>query len=176
MELEEEDGRRLVGLLEVDLGTMSRRRLRAKARGYADYDRAGAWRERHEFCPALLFATIASRRGLAFLEALADERGDDYAPFAYACGLAREPARAVSEPVWRATGGGAFDLLAALRDARRPYDEERARFEEARRRERRRHERLLSDPAALREQLPRSQPVPPPRLDGRERTAIELLL
>jgi Replication-relaxation len=172
----EEDGRRLVGLLEVDLGTMSRRRLRAKARGYADYARAGGWRERHDFCPALLFATIATRRGRAFLEALASELGGDRTLHAYSCGLAREPARAVSEPVWRAIGGEALDLLAALRDARPPYYEERARFEEARRRERRKRERLLSDPAALREQLRGSHPGPPPALDGRERAAIELLV
>lgn len=86
--LDDEGGRRLVGLPEVDLGTMSHRRLRSKAFGYLDYAHVVAWSERHDFCPALLLATIAPRRALAFLGALEDqlERGPDL--LACACGLA----------------------------------------------------------------------------------------
>ena len=177
IELDDQDGRRLVGFLEVDLGTMSHRRLRAKARGYADYAHAEAWLERHDFCPALLFATIAERRATTFLDVLASEleRGVDL--FAWACGLARESARAVTEPVWRTTGGERpLALVAALAEARRPYDEEQAELERARRHRREERRRLLSDPAALREHLRHRRRGMPPGLDDRERAAIELLL
>lgn len=124
-----------------------------------------------------LFATLAERRGVAFLEVLLGELDRDGELPAYACGLAHEPERTAIEPVWRAAGGGApLDLIAALREARRPYDEERARFEEARRRERAERERLLSDPAALHEHLRRARRGLPSQLDDPERTAIELLL
>ena len=100
---------------------MSRRRLRAKARGYADYARARAWRERHVFCPALLFATIAEPRAAAFLDLLGDELEEHAALVVCACGLAREPDRAVVEQVWQtAANGGPLDLVVALREARRP--------------------------------------------------------
>lgn len=177
LELVDDDGRRLVGLLEVDLGTMSHRRLRAKARGYAGYAHVRGWRERHHFCPALLFATVAEPRALAFLNALEAELEDDAELFACACGLAREPERAVAAPVWQtANDAEPLDLVVALRDARRPYDEERARREEARQRERHERERLLRDPAALRDHLRRQRLSVPERLGDPTRTAIELLL
>jgi hypothetical protein len=177
IEFEDEGGRRLIGLLEVDLGTMSHRRLRAKARGYADYARAGAWRERHEFCPALVFATVAERRALAFLTALEQELEDGSELRACACGLVREPGRAVAEPIWRLLGGTeAVELIEALREARRPYDEERVRVEELRRRQQAERERLRSDPAALRAHLRRERRGLPERLDDPVATALELLL
>jgi hypothetical protein len=176
-ELEDDDGRRLVGLLEVDLGTMSHRRLRAKARGYADYAHASAWRERHDFCPALLFATVAEPRAAAFLDLLTDELKEYATLFACACGLVREPGRAVVEPVWQTAGDGRpLDLVVALREARRPYDEEHARLEEVRRREREERERLLRDSVALRDYLHRQRLSTPELLGDPTRTAIEFLL
>jgi Replication-relaxation len=177
VELKDEDGRRLVALLEVDLGTMSRRRLRAKARGYADYDRVAAWREHHEFWPMLAFATVAEPRALAFLAALEDELERSSELRACACALVREPARAVSEPVWDLLGGsGRIDLVAALREARRPYDEEQTRLEERRRREQAERERLRRDPEALQAHLRNERRGLPARLGEPWRTAVELLL
>ncbi|MGH8572019.1 MAG: replication-relaxation family protein, partial [Gammaproteobacteria bacterium] len=177
IELEGEDERRLVGLLEVDLGTMSHRRLRAKARGYADYARVGVWRERHDFCPALVFATIAERRALAFLDALEEELGAESELLACACGLAREPERAVAESVWQLLGSTEpVELIGALCEARRPYDEERARLEELRQRDQAERERLRSDPIALRTYLRLQRLGLSERLGEPVRTALELLL
>lgn len=177
VELEDASGKGLVGLLEVDLGTMSRRRLRAKARGYADYVRAGAWRERHEFCPALAFATVAERRARAFLALLGEELGDESDLLACASGLALEPVRAVAEPAWQLVGGGEpVELLEALREARRPYDEERAWLDELHRREQAERERLRRDPEALRAHLRRKRRGLPERLEEPVRTAVEQLL
>lgn len=177
IEFQDRDRRRLMGFLEIDLGTMSHRRLRAKARGYAEYAGARAWRERHDFCPALLFATIVERRAVAFLDALAAELEDDAELFACACGLVGEPERAVAEPDWRTTGGtDPLDLVAALREGRRPYDEEQARWERRRQREGEECERLLSNPAALRDHLHRGRRGVPEGLDDPAQTAIELLL
>lgn len=177
LELEDEDRRQLVGLLEVDLGTMSRRRLRAKARGYADYERVGSWRERHEFCPALVFATVTGPRALAFLTALDEELQRSSELRACACALAREPARAVSAPAWHLLGGSErVELVEALRAARRPHDEERARLEERRRRDRAAGECLRRDPAALRAHLRGQRRGLPDGIDDPSRTAVELLL
>lgn len=177
IELDGEDRRRLVGMLEVDLGTMSHRRLRAKARGYADYARAGAWRERHEFCPALLFATIAERRALAFLTALEDELDSGSEICAAACDLVHDPGRAVAERRWHPLGGGeSVGLVEAVRAARRPYDEERAHAEEQRQREEAERERLLRDPAALRSHLRGERRWLPERLGEPVKTALDLLL
>lgn len=177
IELEQQDGCRLVGLLEIDLGTMSHRRLRSKARGYADYARARAWAERHEFCPALLFATITPRRAIAFLDSLSRELERESELLGCACAFAREPEHAVAERVWHLLGaGGPVDLVEALREARRPYDEQQARCAELRRREHAARERLLSDPAALRSHLRRQRCALPERLDGPARTAVKLLL
>ena len=44
IQLAEADGRRLIGLVELDLGTMSNRQLKAKAKGYGDYVSLGGWR------------------------------------------------------------------------------------------------------------------------------------
>lgn len=55
IQLAEADGRRLTGLVELDLGTMSNRQLKAKAEGYGEYVRLDGWRMRNEFLPAAPF-------------------------------------------------------------------------------------------------------------------------
>ena len=151
---------------------MSHRRLRTKATGYADYARVEAWRERHDFCPALLFGTIARRRALAFLAALERELDDSSELLACACGLARDPGRAVSEPAWRLGTDEPADLVEALREARRPYDAEQARCERRRRREAAERERLRRDPVAFRLHLRRQARGIPERLGEPTRTAL----
>ncbi len=108
IDLDDKDGRQLLAFVELDLGTMSRPRLRVKAAGYAAYVYERAWGQRHPFCPALLFLTTGEARALAFLKVLASElarlgrgrwqRDEQERWFAAAaCAHAHEPARALSE-------------------------------------------------------------------------------
>ncbi len=158
--LRDEDGRLLVCQVEVDLGTMSRTRLRAKAKGYAAYASREAWTERHYWCPALLFATTSRIRARAFLELLAAELPEPpcYSPgermVAAACEKATDLSTAVSERCWRSLDGREdLELVECLELARRPYDRHQAEQQARERAEQQEHERLLADPAALRDHL-----------------------
>jgi hypothetical protein len=62
IEISDADGGSLLAFIELDMGSMSHRRLKTKAAGYAEYVKAEAWRERHRFCPALLFVTTTEKR------------------------------------------------------------------------------------------------------------------
>lgn len=157
IEVADADGRALCAFLELDMGTMSHRRLKQKAAGYAEYAKAKAWRERHGFCPALLFLTTTEKRARSFLAAMGRELGPEAMLLTCACELARRPERIASEPRWLldAEDEEAVDLLAALREARRPHDEALAGAEAQRRCEEAERERLRTDPEALREHLHR---------------------
>jgi hypothetical protein len=148
----EADGRRLFGFVELDLGTMSHRQLKAKAAGYGEYARLEAWRHRNPFCPALLFITTSEKRARSFLAASDREIG---ARMLVACiGLARDLRRCVVAPEWMVGDGEqTTDLLGILRAARRPYDEAKARDDAERRDEEAERDRLRSDPEALAERL-----------------------
>jgi hypothetical protein len=160
IEIADTDGHTISALVELDMGTMSRRRLKTKAAGYAEYARADAWREHHPFCPALLFVTTTEKRARSFVASMLKELGRDALLLTCACDLARRRTCIPTEPRWLLSadeGEGAVDLLTALREARRPYDEEVARRETLRREKEAEAERLRSDPAALRDHL-RSRP------------------
>lgn len=155
-----DDERLLVCHAEVDLGTMSRTRLRAKAKGYAAYASREAWAERHWWCRALLFATTSETRARAFLELLAAELSEpsrysqDERMVAVACEKATDMAAAVSEHCWRDLDGREdLELSECLQLARRPYDRQQAEHEARERAEQQERERLLGDPTALREHL-----------------------
>jgi hypothetical protein len=152
IDVAEADGRRLLGFVELDLGTMSHRQLKAKAAGYGEYARLEAWRHRNPFCPALLFITTSEKRARSFLAASDREIG---ARMLVACvGLARDLRRCVLAPEWMVgENEQATDLLGILRAARRPYDEEEAREDAQRREEEAERDRLRSDPEALAERL-----------------------
>ena len=152
-----DSGHALLAFIELDMGTMSHRRLKQKAAGYAEYAKAEAWRERHRFCPALLFLTTTEKRARSFLAAIQRELGRDALLLTCGCDLARRIESCATEPRWLfdAEDAEAVDLPAALREARRPYDEERERWEAQRREEDAERERLRSDPEALRDQLRR---------------------
>jgi hypothetical protein len=153
IDVAEADGRRLFGFVELDLGTMSHRQLKAKAAGYGGYARVEAWRHRNPFCPALLFITTSEKRARSFLAA--SKREIDRNRMLVACvGLARDLRRCIVAPEWMVGDGEqASDLLGVLRAARRPYDEEEVREEAQRREDEAERDRLRSDPEALAERL-----------------------
>jgi hypothetical protein len=135
---------------------MSSRRLKQKAAGYADYARAEAWRERHRFCPALLFLTKTGKRARSFLGAMEKELGRDALLLTCASDLARRPERCATDRRWLLSFDGGerpVELPAALREARRPFEEAEAEAEAGRRREEAERDRLHSDPEALRSHL-----------------------
>jgi hypothetical protein len=155
VEIADADGGSLLAFVELDMGTMSHRRLKQKATGYAEYAKAEAWRERHRFCPALLFVTTTEKRARAFLAAMRRELERDALLLTCACDFARRLPCCATEARWLidAEGEQGVDLLAALREARRPYDEELARDDAQRREGEAKRERLRSDPEALRAHL-----------------------
>ncbi len=151
-----DDGGSLLAFIELDMGSMSHRRLKTKAAGYAEYVKAEAWRERHRFCPALLFVTTTEKRARSFLAAMAKEAGRDSLLLTCACDLVRRLSHFASEDRWLLSvdeGKRAADLLNTLRESRRPFDEEQERMESERHREDAECERLRSDPEALRSHL-----------------------
>lgn len=155
IEIADRDGGPLLAFIELDMGTMSHRRLKQKAAGYAEYAKAEAWRERHQFCPALLFLTTTEKRARSFLAAMHKDLGRDALLLTCACDLARRLERIATEPGWLLSSEDeeAVDLVAALREARRPWDEERDRIAAQRREDDAERERLRSDPEALRDHL-----------------------
>jgi hypothetical protein len=155
IEIADAEGHELCAFVELDRGTMSHRQLKRKAAGYAEYDQADAWRERHRFCPALLFITTTEKRARSFLAAMRKQCEREPALYTCACDLARELRRCATEPRWLFDDRDerAFGLLPVLREARRPYDEELARAEAEQREKEDERKRLRSNPEALREHL-----------------------
>ena len=152
IQIGEADGRILLGLVELDLGTMSARQLKAKAEGYGEYAKLEGWRQRNEYCPPLLFITTSEKRARSFL-AICGRAVDQQRMLVAATGLARDIDRSLVAPKWLAGEDESGDLIAVLRGARRPYDEARQREEAEQREKDAERERLRSDPAALREHL-----------------------
>jgi len=152
IQIADADGKRLIGFVELDLGTMSHRQLKAKAAGYGEYAQLEAWRQRNAYCPPLLFITTSEKRARSFLTVSDREIG---ARMLVACvGLARDLRRCAVAPEWMVSDGErTTDLLSILRAARRPYDEEEAREEIQRCEEEAQRDRLRSDPESLAERL-----------------------
>lgn len=152
IQIEETDGRVLLALVELDLGTMSARQLKAKAEGYGEYVEREGWRQRNPYCPPLLFLTTSEKRARSFL-ATCGRTVDRRQMLVAATALARDIGHSLSAREWLAGEREGADLLAVLRGARRPYDEVLKQEEAERREEDAERERLRSDPAALREHL-----------------------
>lgn len=152
IQIAEADGRILLGLVELDLGTMSARQLKAKAEGYGEYTKLEGWRQRNEYCPPLLFITTSEKRARSFL-ATCRRTADQRRMLVAANALARDIRRALVEAEWWAGDEEGADLLAVLRGAREPYDELCEQEEAKRREEDAERERLRSDPGALRKHL-----------------------
>ncbi len=152
IQIAEADGRVLLGLVELDLGTMSARQLKAKAEGYGEYARLEGWRQRNVYCPPLLFITTSEKRARSFL-VTCRQTVDQRQMLVAATALARDMGRSLVESEWLAGDEERGDLLAVLRGARRPYDETCEQQEAERREEDAEREQLRSDPAALRKHL-----------------------
>jgi hypothetical protein len=153
IQITDTDAKGLIGLVELDLGTMSHRQLKAKAAGYGEYVQRRAWRQRNAYCPPLLFITTSEKRARSFFAA-ADREIDSFRMLVACVGLARDLRRCVAAPEWMVgEGEQRVDLLGILRAARRPHDEAREREEAERREEEAERERLRSDPEALAERL-----------------------
>jgi hypothetical protein len=158
----DEHDRELWAFVELDLGTMSHTRLRAKAELYAAYAASDAWRKHHLFLPALLFLTTTDIRAHKFLKALA--RALSYGPrrhgrrtfVAGAAGIVWTPQQLLAEPCLADldghTGLGLFDVLDT---ARAPYGQALARELEQREAEEEQQRVLREDPEAMREHLRR---------------------
>ncbi|HEX6456822.1 MAG TPA: replication-relaxation family protein [Solirubrobacterales bacterium] len=152
IQITEADGRVLLALVELDLGTMSTRQLKAKAEGYGEYVEREGWRQRNSYCPPLLFLTTSEKRARSFL-ATCRRTVDPSRMLVAATPLARDIGRSLAAREWLAGEREGVDLPAVLRGARRPYDEVLKLEEEERRERDAERERLRSDPAALREHL-----------------------
>ena len=164
VEMIDEEGLPLLGFVELDMGTMSHRQLKKKAEGYAAYAEAEAWVDRHPYPPALLFATTTERRAGAFLAAIRRASKSHTQWLTAASDLGRRLDRFAVAPRWLIDerDEGVVDFLGALREARRPFDEERRR--------------LRSDPRALRAHLRRwsDREWGLGRIDRSTATAIQL--
>jgi hypothetical protein len=152
IQIEETDGRVLFAMVELDLGTMSARQLKAKAEGYGEYVEREGRRQRNPYCPPLLFLTTSEKRARSFL-ATCRRAVDQRQMLVAATPLARDIGRSLREREWLAGEKEGVDLLSVLRGARRPYDEVLRQEEEERRERDAERERLRSDPAVLREHL-----------------------
>ncbi len=132
LELRDRADRLLLAHVELDRGTMSIPRLRAKAAGYAAYWFAGPWSETYPFCPALLFLTTTEARARSVLAALGDaarRAGRDFfredpSPAVSACAMVHDPARALIEACWHQLAREARCTLGeCLVAARAPFDQ-----------------------------------------------------
>ena len=157
IEIADQDGQPLAAFVELDLGSMSHRRLAQKAAGYADYEQAKAWQQRHPFCPALLFITTTESRARSFLAAMRKQIGRESLLLTCGCDLARKLEHCAVDQCWLLNDQdeGMTDLLGALMEARRPFDEWKERQAVQRREEEEERERLRSDPEAFRAHLAR---------------------
>jgi hypothetical protein len=152
IQIADADGRVLLGLVELDLGTMSARQLKAKAEGYGEYVEREGWEKRNAYCPPLLFITTSEKRARSFL-ATCRRTVDQRQMLVAATALARDIGHSLLARQWLAGEREGVDLLAVLHGARRPYDEILKQEEEKRSEDDAECERLRSDPAALREHL-----------------------
>lgn len=162
--LTDPQGRKLSAFVEIDLGTMSHTRLRAKADLYAAYASSDAWRERHPFLPALLFLTTTDIRAARFLKALA--RSLSYGPrrhgrrafVAGGAGIAWTPHRLLAEPCLADLDGETrLTLLDILNAAREPHEQALAYRREQQEAKDEEHRHLCEEPVAMREHLRRHE-------------------
>ena len=102
-----------VAFLEIDLATMTQTQLREKLSRYQGYAAAGAWRGTFPHCPPMLLLTTTPARATTYIRGARRTLTGGRGPAGYrgadpdadrlvvaACGLVRDPGRAVTEAVW----------------------------------------------------------------------------
>jgi hypothetical protein len=114
------DGAEAVAFIEVDLASMTQTLLKQKVARYLAYADDLAWQERHPYCPPMLLLTTTPTRAVSFVRAAGQviakhgQRvdGNDRAAMLVvaACGLVRDPGRAVCEPSWALVDDSTADL------------------------------------------------------------------
>jgi DNA-binding transcriptional ArsR family regulator len=110
----------VVVFVEVDLASMTQTLLKQKVARYLAYATDRAWRDTFPHCPPLLLLTTTATRAATFVRAAGQViarqgRGvgaDDPAEalVVAACGLVRDPARAIVEPCWMLPEAAAAEL------------------------------------------------------------------
>ncbi len=160
----DEQDRDLRAFVEIDLGTMSHARLRAKAELYAAYAASDAWRTRHPFLPALLFLTTTDIRAGKFLKALARSlsrgpRSNSRRAFVVgAAGIVWAPHRLLSQPCFADLDGHTgLTLPHILNAARAPYEQALAHQRERHEAGEERLRILRDDSSAMREHVRRHE-------------------
>ena len=130
-----------VAFIEVDLASMTQTQLREKLERYRLYATDRAWQGVYPHCPPLLLLTTTAARATTFVRTsrrvlAADAPSHRYrrpeadldaeALVVAACGLVRDPGRAVVEPVWAPPEQAAAELTLAQLLAERVAAQARA--------------------------------------------------
>ena len=162
IELRDGVDRLLLAHVEVDRGTMSIPRLRAKAAGYGAYWYAGPWATAYPFCPALIVLTTTEARARSILAVFGDAaqrarrsyvHGDPQLSVA-ACAMVDDQVRALTDACWRFLGhDGTFELGPCLEVARRRLDEALATAAKQKAERAERLATLRADPELMAEHL-----------------------
>lgn len=173
-----------LAFVEMDLGTMSHTRLRAKAEMYASYAASDAWRSAYEFLPALVFLTTSEPRALRFLHMLRGAIEQHKRPYvtvrlvAAAGPVVLAPGRVLEEAcLTHLDGETQVTLIDVLNEARAPFDRERRAAEKRRRTKERKRTEIREDPLVVRRLLLREREVVVSyleQLDAVGRTAVQI--
>ncbi|MFC0533317.1 replication-relaxation family protein [Phytohabitans kaempferiae] len=114
------DAANVVAFIEVDLATMTQTLLKQKLARYLAYVEDRAWEGVYPHCPPLLLLTTTATRAATFARTATQVIGEPFAPddpaaglVVAACGLVRQPARAVIEPCWMLPEAAAAELTLA---------------------------------------------------------------
>jgi Replication-relaxation len=149
--------------VEMDLGTMSHTRLHAKAEMYVAFAASDAWRDSHEFLPALVLLTTSEPRALRFLHTLRvviEQHKRRYATVrlpAAAGPVVFAPGRVLDEAcLTHLDGETPISLIDVLNEARAPFDRERRAAEKQQRKQERKRIQIREDPLAVRRLLRRN--------------------
>jgi hypothetical protein len=117
------DGNLAVAFIEVDLASMTQTLLKEKVARYLAYAADRAWEGIHPYCPPMLLLTTTATRAATFVRAAGQliARHEERLPFedpaevlvVAACGLVRDPGRAVGEACWKVPEAAAAELTLA---------------------------------------------------------------
>jgi hypothetical protein len=118
------DGEEAVVFIEVDLATMTHTVLREKVARYLAYRDSTRWQDEFPYCPPMLLLTTTATRAAGFAKTAGrvldahrpgfDERDRAAVLVSAACGLVRDPGRAVAEHCWSTPDAAELTLTEIL--------------------------------------------------------------